>query len=259
MVVKPTELVEPFAGGGSVGLAAANEHLVGHVTLVEVDEAVAAVWRVIINGEEDVRLLIKRIKSFDMTEHSVDMELGRLPETLNDLAFRTILRNRISRGGILASGAGRLKRGENDKGLGSRWYPETLIRRITRIVGMRERISFIQGDGLHTMQQFVNRRDAVFFIDPPYTAGENGAGTRLYTHPTIDHDALFSLVSGVEGDFLMTYDTDSEVRRLAQLQRFDTEHINMTTTHNSPKTEILIGRDLTWIRQGLPAQNQLAA
>jgi DNA adenine methylase len=246
---RPTELLEPFAGGGSIGLAAANEGLVDHVTLVEIDEAVASVWRVIINGDDDVQLLLKRIRDFEMTEYRVEMVLSQQPESLNDLAFRTILRNRISRGGILAPGAGRLKRGEDDKGLKSRWYPETLIHRISQIVRLRSRITFIQGDGFQVMRRFAGLIDTVFFIDPPYTAGHNGAGKRLYSYPIVDHDALFRLVSQVEGDFLMTYDSDAKVQRLTALHNFDTEQIRMTTTHNSPKTEILIGKDLTWVRQ----------
>jgi site-specific DNA-adenine methylase len=44
------ELIEPFAGGGIVSLTAACEGLVDRVTMVEKDEDVAAVWRVILNG-----------------------------------------------------------------------------------------------------------------------------------------------------------------------------------------------------------------
>ena len=138
---KPLEFIEPFAGGSIVGLTVAQEKLANHVTLVEIDEAVAAVWRVIINGEDDVGLLAERIQRFNMSEQAVELELGRQPKTLNDLAFQTILWNRIRRGGILAPGAGKLKKGENGRGLASRWYPETLFKRITHIVELRERIS----------------------------------------------------------------------------------------------------------------------
>jgi DNA adenine methylase len=38
------EFVEPFAGGGIVSLTVAAENLAQHVTMVELDEQVAAVW-----------------------------------------------------------------------------------------------------------------------------------------------------------------------------------------------------------------------
>ena len=97
---RPREFVEPFAGGAAVGLAVANEGLAAHVTLVEIDNAVASVWRVIINGEDDVDVLAVKIKNFQVTEQSVEAELSKSPQTLTDLAFQTIVRNRSSRGGF---------------------------------------------------------------------------------------------------------------------------------------------------------------
>src|SRR5579863_7706315 len=47
----PCLLVEPFAGGGIVSLTAAAEELVEHVTMVEIDEEVAAVWQAILLDE----------------------------------------------------------------------------------------------------------------------------------------------------------------------------------------------------------------
>ena len=46
--VKPREFIEPFAGGGIASLTTAFEDRAERVTMVERDEQVAAVWRVII-------------------------------------------------------------------------------------------------------------------------------------------------------------------------------------------------------------------
>ena len=70
---RPTEFIEPFAGGGSVGLMVASEGLAQHVTLVERDDQVAAVWRTIIYG--DWRWLAERIATFDFTPQDVQAEL----------------------------------------------------------------------------------------------------------------------------------------------------------------------------------------
>jgi DNA adenine methylase len=244
------EFVEPFAGGAAVGLAVANERLAIHVTLVEIDGAVASVWRVVVNGEDDVDVLVERIKNFEVTEQSVEAELSKSPQTLNDFAFQTIVRNRSSRGGLLAPGSGLLKKGENGKGLLSRWYPETLGKRIVRLVELRPRINFIQGDGLQTIEELAACADNVFFIDPPYTISNNGAGKRLYTCSALDHEALFRLAATIAGDFLMTYDNHPEVRSLAVRHNFDVEEIKMRNAHHSLKVELLIGKNLTWMRDG---------
>lgn len=244
---RPAEFVEPFAGGAIVGLTAAAEKLAGHITLVELDELVAAVWKTIVDG--DAEWLADRIAAFDLTAESVRAALSQTDVPLREKAFQTILRNRVNRGGILAPGAGRLKEGENGKGISSRWYPQTLKRRILNIAGMRDRISFVEGDGLEVLRLYAHRRDVAFFIDPPYTAAGKKAGTRLYTHYELDHEELFRIVSTIAGDFLMTYENAEGVRHLAQRFGFDVESVAMKNTHHAEMTELLIGPDLDWARQ----------
>jgi DNA adenine methylase len=242
---KPAQFIEPFAGGASVGLAVAFERLVDHVMLVERDEEVAAVWQTILNG--DAEWLAQEICSFNLTLASTKALLSRTDLTLREQALRTIVKNRVNRGGILAPGAGLLKEGENGRGITSRWYPETLSKRIRDIAAIRERITFITGDGLVILRQYGQREDTIFFIDPPYTAGSKRAGSRLYTHAELDHQELFHLTSGLHGDFLMTYDDDEGVRSLARQHNFDMQTVAMKNTHHARMTELLIGRNLSWL------------
>lgn len=252
MPTKPAELVEPFAGGASVGLAVAFEQLAQHVTLIERDEQVAAVWQTILEG--DVAWLAQKIVSFDLTLASAKQLLNKVDLTQQEQALRTILKNRVNRGGILAPGAGMLKEGENGKGLASRWYPKTLEQRILAIAARKKHIRFIQGDGLALLEEYAQREDTAYFIDPPYTVGSKKAGSRLYTHSEIDHERLFAMANSLRGDFLMTYDNDEQVRQLARKYSFDQEAIAMKNTHHAEMTELLIGRDLSWLRQQIQDQ-----
>jgi DNA adenine methylase len=244
--VRPTVLIEPFAGGGSVSLTAVVERLVDHVIMVELDEDVAAVWQTILD-EEQSSWLTHEIETFEVTLENVEQLLARTEITCRERAFRTVLRNRVNRGGILAPGAGLLKKGENGKGLLSRWYPETLKKRIERIHQIRDRITFIYGDGIEIMRRYIDDPDAVFFIDPPYTVAGKKAGSRLYTHFTLNHTHLFDLAQNLRGDFLMTYDNVQEVHMLAQSHHFEARTIPMRNTHHAEVTELLIGPDLHWL------------
>jgi len=235
------ELVEPFAGGAIIGLTAAFEDLAEQVTLVERDREVAAVWHTILGGHG--RWLADRIADFEVTPESVSEVLGSTPRTTRDRAFQTLLRNRVQRGGIMASGAGLMKNGENGRGLRSRWYPATLRRRILAIAQMRDRIAFEEGDGMEVIRRNLERRDAAFFIDPPYTV----AGRRLYTNSEVDHEGLFSLARELAGDFLMTYDNAEEIRGLAARHGFQMRLVPMKSTHHAEMLELLIGRNLDWL------------
>lgn len=243
---RPRELVEPFAGGAIIGLTAAFEYLADHVMLVELDEDVATVWETIL-GDEGL-WLAQAIADFNLIEPAIDTLLSIPSPSKREIALQTIVRNRINRGGILAHGAGRLKAGENGKGLQSRWYPETLKRRIVHIHAIRNRFSLVQGDGLDLLRTYIPRRDSVFFIDPPYTAGGKRAGSRLYRYSDIDHQELFEIADSLSGDFLMTYDCTDAVSELAKHHNFDTHAVAMKSTHHARMEELLIGRNLDWLR-----------
>lgn len=247
---KPKEFIEPFAGGGIISLTVAAERLSTHVTMVELDEQVAAVWQTIIESNHGI-WLAERIRSFDIGECTADRIRVLVEEkssSVRERAFQTILKNRTFHGGILAPGSAPIKNGENGKGLASRWYPETLRKRILGIVHMKKSISFIQGDGLEVMEAHKDSPSTVFFIDPPYTVAGKGAGHRLYSRYELDHEKLFEITSNVKGDFLMTYDNAPEVRELADRYGFVTRLIAMKNTHNAEMKELLIGRDLDWIQ-----------
>ena len=146
---RPSVLLEPFAGGGVIGLTAAAERLVDHVVMVELDDDVAAVWKILVSGSDrDVKILSNKVLRFDVTHENVRVIIDGTPNRTVDMAFRTIVKNRCQRGGIMAPGAGLTKEGENGKGLSSRWYAETLVSRFATIRSFRDRITFEQGDAL---------------------------------------------------------------------------------------------------------------
>ena len=242
---KPGEFIEPFTGGGIVGLTVAFENLADHITLVELDPQVAAVWKTILRGNGYA--LANRIETFKFTPETVKAELAKKDLSIEDQAFQTILKNRVNRGGILAPGAGMVKNGENGKGLASRWYPATLSRRIQQIVKIRDRFTFIEGDGVEILKKNLHRTDAAFFIDPPYTAGGKKAGSRLYAHSELNHQVLFEVCSRLAGNFLMTYSNDKTAQDLVRQSQLVMKEVAMKNTHHAKMTELLIGRDLSWL------------
>ncbi len=242
----PRLLVEPFAGGGIISLTAIFENLVGAALMVELDEDVAAVWQTIIDGEAE--WLAKRILNFEMSRENAIAEIHIHRKLTKEKAFQTIVKNRTFHSGILAAGAGFLKNGEKGKGVLSRWYPTTLAKRLRAINLMRDKLRFEHGDAFDVLERYKDDEEVVFFIDPPYTAGGKKAGSRLYTHFELDHEALFAACENLKGDFIMTYDNSEEVKKLARKHRFMAKPIPMKNTHHAAMTELVIGRDLSWMR-----------
>jgi len=235
---KPDHFVELFAGGGIVGLTVAAESLAHHVTMLEFDPDVAAVWHTIFG--DGAEWLARQILSFDLTYERVQETLSRPAQTTGEKAFQTLLKNRTYHGGILAPGSAPIKSGENGKGITSRWYPATLARRIRNLMPLRDRVTFIEGDALEYLQDHLENPAITFFIDPPYTAPGKSAGKRLYRFFDIDHDRLFDLCKSAAGAFMMTYDEAESVRNMAVSRGFTLTKVPMKNTHHAEMYELLI-------------------
>jgi DNA adenine methylase len=241
--LRPRILVEPFAGGANISLSAVHDRLVDEAAFGEIDLDVAATWRSILNGHS--QWLAKKIRGFRVSRQRVKKLLKRVPLSQHERAFLCLLRNRTSRGGVIADGAGLIRTGENGMGLRSRWYPKTLAERITAISAFKEKLSFFQGDAFTLIKKYRNNTHALFFVDPPYTK----AARRLYRHWEIDHEKLFQVLQLVAGDVLMTYNDSREVRRWAKKYGFKVKTVSMRTTHHKTKRELIISRDFSWLRK----------
>ena len=238
---RPQLLVEPFAGGACISLAAVESGLVHKAEFAEIDQNVSATWEVILNGE--AKWLASKISNFKLTRKNVKKHLAKPTVSLRHRAFQCLLRNRTSRGGLLTKGAGLIRDGEDGRGLHSRWYRDTLVARVKKIAALNKKIRFMHGDGFDLIKKYKNKRQSIFFVDPPYTK----AACRLYTHWKINHEKLFSLLSQVKGAVLMTYDDTAEIRNLATKYGFQIKRISMTTTHHRKKRELMISKSFSWI------------
>ena len=256
---KPGLLVEPFAGGGIVSLTAVMEGMVERCLLAELDEDVSAFWQAALKCGASLQ---SRVRRFQPTRDAVNALASNVPAGVLDRGFRTLVLNRTRRGGILAAGASLSRRGENGKGVASRWYPETTIRRLAEIERHAPRIGFRQTDGLDLLASLASASDApsdmernggpcaaaspsevVAFVDPPYTAaGGKRAGARLYRHYEVDHAKLFGRLANSGIDFLMTYDCAPEIVSLVEEHGFHAVRAAMKSTHHAELSELVITR-----------------
>ena len=238
---KPKRLFEPFGGGSIVSLTAAFEGLADEVIFCELDKGVAAVWETVLSSEWE--WLADQILSFNVTEENVRAMLNRTPRTNKQLAFQTILRNRVQRGGIMAPGAGLVKAGENGKGLLSRWYPTTLANRLKAIHGQKNKLTFLSGNAFQHWSKVANSSDVAIYVDPPYVK----ASKRLYSHWEVPHREIFRLSRDLKARALLSYDNTPEVVAWAKEFGFSTRPISMKNAHHATMNELLIGQSLDWL------------
>lgn len=234
-------LIEPFAGGASVGLSALFSDVVPKIELNEIDDEVASVWKTILDEKESM-VLIDKILRFEMSIENVNAVLNRNPLSETEKAFTAIIKNRTSYGGIMYK-AGTFKNGDG-KGIASRWNPDALVARILEIEKRRNDIIFTETDALELIENRKTDENIFFFIDPPYTAeGGKKPGRKLYKHSSLDHEKLFEICSGIKGRFIMTYDESDEIKRLASVYDFKIETIRLLGNKNAIKTELALSNN----------------
>ena len=238
---KPKLLIEPFAGGGTVSLTAVMERLVDRCLMAEIDRDVAAFWHAALRYGPSVK---SRVRSFDATRDAVTTLAMTPPRDIVEHGFRTLVLNRTRRGGILALGASLNRTGENGRGIASRWYPETIAKRLDAISRHSTLIGFCETDGLQLLETLLDgvAENTVAFIDPPYTADGKQAGKRLYAHNEVDHSALFTILADSSADFLMTYDYAPPIVALTEKHGFNVVQVTMKNTHHASVAELVVTR-----------------
>ena len=151
---RPDILIEPFAGGATASLTAVMDDRTRRrrCVMIEIDPDVAAFWRAALH-KDNGPALVRRVRGFKPTREEI-CKLERRRPAADDLdrAFRALVRNRTRNSGIMAPGASLIRRGENGKGVASRWYPETLAARLNAVAACADRIDFREGDGLRLLE-----------------------------------------------------------------------------------------------------------
>src|SRR5699024_192941 len=237
---RPKLLLESFAGGAIVGLTAAAEGWAEHVRLVELDDDMAAVWNLTLHGsDQDFQKFLSSITTLEFTTENVREIIDASPRAIHKKALRTLVKNRAQRGGIMAPGAGLMKGGENGKGIASRWYPDTLAKRLKATRSIKERLTFVQAAAISEIEQHQDKEIA-HFVDPPYTAGGKKAGRRLYKHNELDHELLLETVQNCHGPAMLTYDDNEWIREQAENRGFDLATSTMQSTHLVTMHELVI-------------------
>lgn len=238
----PDVLVEPFAGGAHMGLAAGLEGWTEVVYLAEKDDYVRSFWSVVLSPQGyQMAREVRNIRT--MTPELVNYFLKHKDEGSYMQAMALLIHNRASRGGILAEGSGLMNEGENGNGLDSRWYPDSLADRIEKITDCFRRFT-MWADGERLIENTSSRSNFAFFLDPPY----NETGGRLYEHGHFNPRRLFELAHNLKGDFLITYSDNDEVRYVASGYGMEVAELAVSSTHHTKNKELLIGRDLSWLK-----------
>lgn len=223
-------LLEPFAGGASVSLAAASAGIPAR--LVELDARVAAFWDVALGPKRGE--LCQAVLNCDpqaVWEEHVRGDAGDDPVTQ---ALAALVQNRLAFGGNMTARPGAIVVGDRGRGALSRWYPTTLVKRIQALGGLN--LSTRQGCAYEALAGAAGQ-DAFAFIDPPYLR----AGRRLYAHNAIDLERLLAMAAKLPYPWLLTYENTQEAREAMVRHGVAFLPVGLLGNSNQVRTELIAG------------------
>lgn len=237
--IKACTYVEPYAGGAGAGIALLREGIVKRLVINDIDPAVYAFWKQIVDhntafvdwiGEVPLTLDEWRRQREVYRSRTADQAaLGR--------AFFYL--NRTNRSGVLNAGVigGRAQAGRYK--IDARFNRETLRERVQAIGDLRSFVEVSAFDGRTMIQQHARRKTSFLYIDPPYVH----AGSQLYLNAfeARDHQALAEAVGRIrEAHWLMTYDQSPFIERLYEGHFQGSLNLNYSARYPGATSELLV-------------------
>ena len=228
---RPELFVEPCVGSGVISLSLLNMNLVDTVVLSDDDERICRFWERAIHDPS----LAEEVLAFQCTRDNVEA-LCENPEA--NIALWVIVKTHTSFGGHLDKGGLR-----SDSHIAERWYPEALSQRLAMVRALASRIIIHHMEAVECLRKYSHANYSAY-IDAPYP----GLGKDLYRKADMNHAELFGTLATWPGHWFATYNNDALVGALCQQHGFRYERLLMRNAHHLQKTELVIGRDIDWLK-----------
>jgi DNA adenine methylase len=228
---RPELFIEPCAGSAVISLSLLNMNLVDTVVLSDDDERICRFWERAIHD----RTLAEEVLAFRCTHENVEA-LCANPEA--NIALWVIVKTHTSFGGHLDRGGLR-----SECHIDERWYPEALCQRLAMVRALASRIIIHHMKAVECLRKYSHPNYSAY-IDPPYP----DLGEDLYRKAEVNHAELFETLATWPGNWFATYNNHALIGALCHQYGFRYERLQMRSAHHAEKTELVIGRDLDWLK-----------
>jgi DNA adenine methylase len=212
MIQGKEAFVEPFVGGGSVGLYVAEKYPLLPLYFNDLDPWISAFWSVMGDGThlEHQRLLtlVNRQPTIKMFHELRD----RGPRDVIEEAFYAVFFNRTTFSGILDAGPiGGLQQNSKWK-VDCRYNADLLMSSIDAIYQLLHgRVTVTRGNGIQRIE-FGCHSGMLLYVDPPYYEKGNDLYPISMTHE--DHLDLVRSMRTTTASWILSYDSCAFVKEM---------------------------------------------
>ncbi len=242
--IKPTILVEPFVGGGSVTLYFLKNNIVEKAIISDKDPLIFSFWKTVFTNSEYLIDFVKHVDVNLETFYEYKKIARNCKKYKNEkLAEACIFLNRTSFSGLLTDEAGPLggKSQKSDYKLDCRFNINSLIKKIEIVASYSKRVTVLSYDWRETID-FVKEKlkaekksnSIIFYLDPPFYNKAN----KLYRayFQIKDHKLLFDSVINLPDCWVLSYDNAPEIKKMYASKK-SVLNIEMLYSINSKRRE----------------------
>ena len=245
------QIVEPYAGSASISLGLLQKGLVSSAILIERDPLIFAFWHCVFFRTDE---LIAGIEGLDISldtwhefEQFKKMDAS-LPENILPLGLAGIFFNRTNFSGVLHAGPIGGKSQTSEYAVDCRFNKKDIIKRISIIAKLADRVSVFFGDAIQAIQDANNSDNSnrFFYVDPPYY--KQGQKLYRYHYKIRDHKLLCDALTEARFPWILSYDNHHVIEHF--YSDFDQITRNFRYSSRSPKQEkeLLITNINGWVQ-----------
>ncbi len=241
-----TDYIEPFFGGGSIGLAVLESDIfpdLKSTMLSEFDFALFCLWVAVYVEPEKLTALVK---GFNPTTESFYAFKDQLVNHRYDqdsmvlIGFKKLAIHQMSYSGLGVKAGGPIGGAKQTSkyDVGCRWSPDSISKKIAKYSKLLNKYDtlihacdFAKTIELGTTKSFI-------YVDPPYY--DKGSSLYQFSFDEKDHERLANSLKSVDSTWLLSYDDCPQVRDLYQWAEIEEVSVNYTITTVRTKNELLI-------------------
>lgn len=243
--------VEPFSGGAGIAVQLLHKNKVNSIVINDYDPSIHAIWYAILNQTDE---FVKMIESTEITIDEWNKQRVTYKEKYFDPfsienGFAAFFLNRTNRSGIIKGGP---IGGKDQKGtykIDCRFNKSTLIKKITQISQLKDRISLYNYDAVELIKTKIEKHDpqkTFCFFDPPYFSKGQSLYTNFFTPE--NHKALHDQIVQLNGFYwITTYDHIKDIADIySDTSTFEYE-LNYSAQKKRVEKEYLFTNSITKI------------
>jgi DNA adenine methylase len=206
---------EPYAGSAAVSIALIGAGICASGSISERDPLLYSFWKCIFTNPNKLLQRVNKTAISLQTWHELRplLDLDEPDESQADLlAFAALFFNRTNFSGVIHSGPIGGQTQSSDYAIDCRFNREELTERIERLSKLGEKFDVQFSDALDVIKAQRNKREAFFYIDPPYFL--QGKKLYRYNYRLSGHIALADCLQKARFPWLLSYDNHDVIENL---------------------------------------------